>query len=696
MSILHKSKRLKKELGLFNVYAIATGATIASGFFLLPGIAAAQAGSAVVLCYFIAAFPVIPAIFSMAELSTAMPRAGGIYYFLDRSMGPFWGTLGGVGTWLALILKAAFALIGMGAYLSVFLPQVPLLPLTAGFAVFFGLLNLMGAKKTGAFQTFLVLGLLVLLVWFVGTGLPVINLDRFRSFFGRELGALFGTAGMVFVSYIGLTQIASISEEVKNPEKNIPRGMLAAFGTALLVYLVGTFIMVGALPAADLANDLTPVASTAGITVGRWGAIVVSIAAILAFFSVANAGILSASRYPLGMSRDHLMPRFFRGLNRQKVPRNSIFITVLLIFAVLFFLNPVKIAKLASAFQLFLFAMSSVAVIIMRESRIESYDPGFRSPLYPGMQIFGILASFWLIFEMGGLPILFTLGMTALGSGWYFYYGKKRVVRSGAIYHIFSRLGERRFVGLDRELRGILKEKGVREHDPYDIVIARAAVIDIRQPLTFDEVVRQAAQTLAGKMNVSRHIFEEGFTEGTRVGATPVSHGAALPHLRLPDIHHPELIIVRSSAGVTVDVDDEFLGEHASPFPVHAFFFLVSPEEDPGQHLRILAQIASHVDDESFIERWLSAEDIHDLKEILLRDDRYLTLTLRSGTKSAVLLSREVSDLHLPRGCLLALIHRGNDMIIPTGDTKLEEDDRLTIIGYPEVIKALYDEYAEE
>ncbi len=332
----------------------------------------------------------------------------------------------------------------------------------------------------------------------------------------------------------------------------------------------------------------------------------------------------------------------------------------------------------------------------MRESRIESYDPGFRSPLYPGMQVFGILASFWLIFEMGGLPILFTLGMTALGSGWYFYYGKKRVVRSGAIYHIFSRLGERRFEGLDRELRGILKEKGVREHDPYDIVIARAAVIDIRQPLTFDEVVRQAAQTLAGKMNVSRHIFEEGFTEGTRVGATPVSHGAALPHLRLPDIHHPELIIVRSSAGVTVDVDDEFLGEHASPFPVHAFFFLVSPEEDPGQHLRILAQIASHVDDESFIERWLSAEDIHDLKEILLRDDRYLTLTLRSGTKSAVLLSREVSDLHLPRGCLLALIHRGNDMIIPTGDTKLEEDDRLTIIGYPEVIKALYDEYAEE
>ncbi|MFZ2054736.1 MAG: amino acid permease [Candidatus Aminicenantales bacterium] len=696
MSILHKSKQLKKELGFFNVYAIATGATIASGFFLLPGLAAAQAGPAVVLSYLIAAFPVIPAIFSMAELSTAMPRAGGIYYFLDRSMGPFWGTLGGVGTWLALILKAAFALIGIGAYLSVFLPQIPLLPLTAGFAFFFGLLNLLGAKKTGTFQAFLVLGLLVLLIWFVGTGLPVIRLDRFLGFFDREFRTILGTAGMVFVSYIGLTQIASVSEEVKNPERNIPRGMLAAFGTALFVYLVGTFIMVGALPSAELAGDLTPVATTAGVTVGRWGMIVVSVAAILAFFSVANAGILSASRYPLGMSRDHLMPRFFRNLTGQKVPRNSIFITVVLILVVLFFLNPVKIAKLASVFQLFLFALSSLAVIIMRESRIDSYDPGFRSPFYPWIQVFGILASFWLIVEMGWTPVLFTLGLTAVGSGWYFYYGRKRVVRSGAIYHIFSRLGERRFDGLDRELRGILKEKGVRERDPYDIVIARAPVIDFHQPLNFDEVVRQAATKLAETLKVNRHIFEEGFMEGTRVGATPVSHGAALPHLRLPDIHHPELIIVRSSAGVKVDVDDECLGEHASPFPVHAFFFLVSPEEDPGQHLRILAQIASHVDDESFINRWLSAEDSHDLKEILLRDDRYLILTLRSGEKSAVLSGRLVSELHLPKGCLIALIHRKGETIIPTGDTRLEEEDSLTIIGYPEVIKDLYLLYAEE
>ena len=120
---------LKKELRLLNVYAIATGTTLSAGFFLLPGIAFRDAGPAVILSYLIAAIPLIPAMFSMAELATAIPRAGGAYYFLDRSMGPFIGTIGGLGTWLALILKTAFALIGMGAYLSIFWEDVPIINL---------------------------------------------------------------------------------------------------------------------------------------------------------------------------------------------------------------------------------------------------------------------------------------------------------------------------------------------------------------------------------------------------------------------------------------------------------------------------------------------------------------------------------------------------------------------------------------
>ncbi len=101
MSLLQQSARLRKELSLFSVYAIATGTTLSAGFFLLPGLAAEQAGSAVILCYMLAGALVVPPMLSIVELATAMPRAGGAYYFLDRSLGPLAGTIGGLGIWLA-------------------------------------------------------------------------------------------------------------------------------------------------------------------------------------------------------------------------------------------------------------------------------------------------------------------------------------------------------------------------------------------------------------------------------------------------------------------------------------------------------------------------------------------------------------------------------------------------------------------
>lgn len=693
MAILSNAKRLKKELNLFNIYAIATGATIASGFFLLPGLAYYQAGPAMILSYFIAAIPVIPALFSTAELSTAMPRAGGVYFFLDRSMGPMMGTIGGLGTWLALILKTAFALVGIGAYMSLFLPQVPMIPLAVFFALFFGIINLMGAKRAGFFQGILVVGLLLLLAIFSGSGIPRINMQHFNGFFEKGIDSLFATAGLVYVSYVGLSKIASVSEEVKNPDRNLPLAMFLALGTAMLVYAVGTMVIIGVMTGDQLSGDLTPVASAASIIMGEPGKILMTTAAIIAFFSVANAGIMSCSRYPLAMSRDHLMPRFLRAFTKQKTPKYAIILTVFLVILILLLLNPTKIAKLAGAFQLLLFALISLAVIVMRESRLDSYDPGFRSPFYPWMQILGIIAPFWLIFEMGWLPTLFTVMFVILGIGWYLYYGKDRVVRDGAIYHIFARLGQRRFEGLDIELRSILKEKGLRDQDPFDAVVANSRFIELNEKTSFEEVVSIASRHLSAIVGGEAALFEKSFMEGTQVGATPVSHGAALPHLRIQGIEHSEMIMVRSRFGIKINIDTSFISEQDIGKPIYAFFFLASPEENPGQHLRILAQIASHVDDEKFITQWLNATNEQDLKELLLREDRYISLVLNNGTPVEELIGKAVRDISLPQGSLITIIHRGGQIIVPTGGTVLMEHDRLTIISYPKGIQELRDRY---
>lgn len=680
---------LRKELSLLNIYAIATGATLSSGYFLLPGIAAAEAGPAVILSYLIAAIPLIPSLFSQAELATAMPRAGGVYYFLDRSMGPLFGTIGGVGSWLSLILKTAFALIGMGAYLSLIIPDLPIVPIAAVLAILFGGLNVLGAKKSGSFQVQLVIGLLLLLCWFSGMALFQVKASHFSGFFDKGFDSIFAAAGLVYVSFVGITNIASVSEEVKNPEKNLPLGMFLALGSSLLIYGLGTYAMVGILEPENFYGNLTPVASAARVIFGEWGEILMIIAAVLSFFSVTNAGIMSASRYPLAMGRDHLMPGVFRKLSRFDTPQNSIFITVALVLVCIIVIDPTGIAKLAGAFQLLLFALNSAALIVMRESLIESYDPGFRSPLYPWMQLFGIFGPITLIVAMGWLPILFSLGLVAMASAWYFYYGKDRVVREGAVYHIFARLGQRRFVGLDGELRGILKEKGVRDEDPYELIVARAAYLDVREHLTFEEIVQEASKVFSKRMLMETERFVEGFMEGTRAGATPVSHGAALPHMRIKGTKQPELVIIRSIDGVEVAPDDFSDYDGGAQDRIYAFFFVVSPEENPGQHLRILAQLAGHVDEEKFMENWRNAQDDHDVRQILLRDERFLILHLEKDGGTAELIGKTIRELELPSGSLIAIIHRNNDILIPHGSTILDEGDRLTLIANPTGIVSL-------
>ena len=688
---------LKKELGLFDVFTLATGATLSFGFFLLPGIAAASAGADLPFAYLIAALFLAPGLLAKAELATAMPRSGGLYFFLDRSMGPLWGTMSGFGTWFSLILKTAFALVGVGAYLGLFFPNLPVEPVAAGLALLFGVVNLFGAKKSGTAQAYLVVGLMLLLAWFNGLGLMNLEMSHFSELMTTPSGTLISTAGFVVVSYMGLTKVASVAGEVKNPERNLPLGMVLAFLTTVVVYVVGSFVLVGVVGSEVLGangGDLTPVATVADHLIGRTGAIIMTIAAVLGIFSVANAGVLSASRYPMAMGKDRLLPEFFGKLSKKSSsPVNSVILTVGVIILFVTVLNPIKIAKLASAFQLLMFAMSTTAVIVMREARLDSYDPGFKSPFYPWLQIVGTLGSLWLIFQMGFLAISFTVGLLLFGALWYRYYAAERVERSGAIFHIFERLGRSSNDGLDRELRSILKEKGLRDDDPFDEIIARSFVMDLDMATTFEDVVEQAATRLASRIPMTAHNISRKFLEGTRVGATPVTRGVALPHLSLQGLANAEMVIVRANSGVRLQAPDLEISPDKPDSTVHAIFFLISPKENPGQHLRILAQIARIVDSEVFRKEWNLAADEAELKEVLLKDEHFLYINIRSNSGTSELIGKSLKEMKIPSGNLIAVIRREDQNIIPRGDTILKEGDRLTILGDPEFLKITRTKY---
>ena len=691
------SSRLRKELGLRDVYAISTGAMFSSGFFLLPGLAAAQTGPSVALAYLVAAIFILPAMFAVAELSTAMPRAGGAYYFLDRSMGPLVGTVGGLGTWVALVFKSAFALVGMGAYLALYV-DVPITPLALTLTVAFAVLNVVGAKETSGLQRVLVGALLAILGFFliqgaaevVSLGVGEVVREQMSDFFAFGAAGFVSTVGFVFVSYAGLTKVASVSEEIRDPDRNIPLGMLLSLSTATVVYTVGVFIMVAVLPPEELRADLTPVATAAAAFFdwlpGGVGVLLIVLAAIAAFASTGNAGILSASRYPLAMARDNIVSPGFAVLGRFRTPTRAIVATAGLMAAAILLLDIESIAKLASAFQLLLFSLLSMAVVIMRESEIDGYDPGYRSPLYPYMQIFGFLAPLWLIVEMGHLAIFFTFGLVALTIGWYFQYARSRVERSGAIFHTFHRLGRFRHPGLDLELRAIVQEKGLRDEDPYDEVVARAPALHFEAPVTFDALAGEAAIQLSPLLHRAREEVAEALRRARKEGLVQMGRGVALLHWRERGLQRPTMLLVRCRQGLRADGLQADAGASAE---LRGVIVLVSRDEDPGQHLRLLGHLATEIDDEGFLDAWMRAPDADGLRGVLMHQER--TVTLRVGAEDGAVpwAGRALSEVELPPETLIALVRRDREAIVPSGRTVLADGDRLAMIGSPEGIAAL-------
>jgi len=185
-------------------------------------------------------------------------------------------------------------------------------------------------------------------------------------------------------------------------------------------------------------------ADGADALLGGFGVVVISVVAVVALTSMANAGVLSSSRFPLAMSRDRLLPPVLRTIDeRFKTPRNSVLLTGTVLLLLIAFVPVIELAKLASAFQILVFSIINLSLIAFRQADVPSYQPAFRAPGYPFVQIFGFLAGLGLLTQMGTVPILGAVGIIAASTLIYLAYGRPRTSRTGAIGTILhERRGE--------------------------------------------------------------------------------------------------------------------------------------------------------------------------------------------------------------------------------------------------------------
>tara|TARA_B100001123_G_scaffold255649_1_gene285160 strand:+ start:4147 stop:5898 length:1752 start_codon:yes stop_codon:yes gene_type:complete len=456
-----ESDKLERRLGLFSVVIISLSAMIGSGLFLLPSLAMVEMGGGenpvggIWLAYLLAAFVVLPGAISKSELSTAMPSSGGSYLYVERAFGPLIGTVSGLGLWANFMLKSAFALIGFKAYLWVFeeilapgwdegwlydnvnLAALVLLAIIVG-------INILGVKSIKKVQIPIVMFssayLLAICVWAVSTSDMNWDAAFSREAFGSDWSAVASTSAFVFVSYAGVTKIAAIGGEVRDPSRNLPYGILLSLLLSCILYVTVTLVMAATVdPSGYMKYDGSepredPVYIFAKEVGGETVANIAAFLAVVTMTSMALAGILASSRFPFAMSRDKLLPQFLEGIHEKYgTPHWAIIMTGLSIGAAITFLPVKDVAKLASGFKIMIFMLINACVIVLRRSSASHawYEPKWKTHwlLYPFIQLFGIFGGGALLVLMGSKAIIGAMVAIVLGIIIYTGYGKENVER---------------------------------------------------------------------------------------------------------------------------------------------------------------------------------------------------------------------------------------------------------------------------
>jgi len=445
------SDTLERKLGLFSVVIISLSAMIGSGLFVLPALAMLEMGGGgtpvggVWLAYLVAALLVLPGAISKSELSTAMPSSGGSYVYVERTFGPLVGTIAGLGLWANFMLKSAFALIGFKAYLWVIEDligiDIDLETASLALLVLIVSINILGVKRIKKIQTPIVMFSAFYLLSLCAYAIATQDLDWNRVTSREAFGSwndVASTSAFVFVSYAGVTKIAAVGGEIKNPERNMPYGILLSLFFSCLLYVTVTMVMAAAVDPSEYMHgehgaSEDPVYIFAEAVGGGTVGAIAAILAVVTMTSMALAGILASSRFPFAMARDKLLPQFLENVHgKYGTPHWAIVGTGIAMGLAITFLPVHDVAELASGFKIMIFMLINACVIVLRSSSESHawYHPEWKtpSPLYPLIQLFGIFGGGALLYFMGTKSLIGAIVAIILGIIIFRSYGADRVV----------------------------------------------------------------------------------------------------------------------------------------------------------------------------------------------------------------------------------------------------------------------------
>jgi len=451
--------RLSREMRLVDITLIGVGAMIGAGIFVLTGIAAGVAGPALILVFLLNGLVTLFAAAAYAELGSSFHSAGGGYLYVKTGLKDPQGFMSGWMSWFAYVVACALYALGFGAYLKECLPllglsdpELPLLTtekwMAVGVVVVFCLINFRGASEAGGAGNFVTGGKILLLAVFIAFGVwitlerPDWKLTFTENPMPNGIGSLFMAMGLTFIAFEGYEIIAQCSEEVRHPERNVPRAIFLSLVIVVPIYLLVAFAALGAVHPEGMPSwkYLGQHKETALVNVAqtffRGGGLLILFGGLFSTMSALNATIYSSSRVSFAMGRDRNLPSWFGRIHPlRKTPHWSILATGLLSAAMAVLLPIEVVASAANIMFLLLFIQVQAALIALRKKRPD-LARGFKVPLVPLVPLLGIL------FQLGLAVYLFFYSPTAwLSAGVWIAMGL-------AVFYGYSRKRDRAYTQL--------------------------------------------------------------------------------------------------------------------------------------------------------------------------------------------------------------------------------------------------------
>ncbi|KPL03209.1 MAG: hypothetical protein AMJ90_03600 [candidate division Zixibacteria bacterium SM23_73_2] len=441
-----------RELRTFDATMIGVGALIGAGIFVLTGMAAGVAGPASLLVFALNGVVTLFTALSYAELASAVPEAGGGYSFVKKAFPEPLAFTAGWLAWFARIVACSLYALGFSAYflefVKVYLPPlyefgvgnlglpICLNIMTVLVGLLFIYLNYKGASASAKTENVITLAKIFILFVFVLFGLKeIFNFPKeafanFKPFFPKGFGGVITAMGLTFIAFEGYDIITTVSEEIKNPKKNIPKAIFSALGIVIPMYLLILFVCLGSLreegvPSWQLLGEYKEIAiiKAAERFIPYFGVALIGFGAILSTMSALNATLWASSRVSFAMARDKLLPEKLSAIHlKKRTPHISVFTSGAIFLFIAVFLPIEVVGSGASLMFLLTFSLVNLSVIALRRKRPD-IKRGFKIPLYPVPPILGVFCCLFLaLFQFKFKPLTWYISLIWIFVGLLIYF----------------------------------------------------------------------------------------------------------------------------------------------------------------------------------------------------------------------------------------------------------------------------------